>query len=64
MQSLPLLKKLIDLIKKYSTNKRIFREQLNGNIALQIALSATQIPGDIFLECKRISVRDRYGGTS
>ena len=64
LQNLPLLKKLIDLIKKYSTGKRIFREELNGNIALQIASSASQIPGHCFLECKRISVKDGYFGTS
>ena len=61
LAQLPLLQKLIKFIKKYSLNKRIIKEQLDGNIAMQIASSATQIPGNIFLEFNRISVSNKYG---
>ena len=61
LQKLPLLQKLINFVQKYSLNKRIIKEQLDGNIAMQIASSATQIPGNIFSECKSITVHDKYG---
>lgn len=61
LTELPLLQKLINFVKKYSLNKRIIKEQLDGNIAMQIAPTATQIPGNIFVEFKRISVRNKYG---
>ena len=64
LERLPLIKKLIDLNNNNPACKRIFREELNGNIALQTESSATQIPGYSFLECRRISVKDRYFGTS
>ena len=61
LQKIPLLQKLINFVKKYSLNKNIIKEYLDGNIAIQIASSATQIPGNTFMEFKRISVRNKYG---
>ena len=61
MKRIPLLKKLIEFVRKYSPNKRIIREQLDGHIAMQIASSAVQIPGEIFQEYKSVSVRNKYG---
>ena len=61
LQKLPLVQKLIDFVEKYSANKRIIRKQLDGNFAMQIASSATQIPGYVFLEVKSVKARDKYG---
>ena len=61
MQKLPLLQKIIDLVNKCSLNKRISRLQLDGNFAMQVASSATQVSGFVFTEFKSVSVRSLYG---
>ena len=61
LQKLPLLKKLIDFVQKYSPNRRIINEQLNGNISLQITSPVTHITGYVFTEAKSIKAKDIFG---
>ena len=63
INKLPLLNKLMDMIKKYSKNKRMYRLSLDGNTCLQISSCAIQDPGDVFLEFKSLNFRE-YMGTS
>ena len=56
-----LLKKLINLVKRSIPRKRIIRTALDGKISLQIASSATQIPGAAFIEFQNPSIRGYYG---
>ena len=61
LKKLPLLEKLIDFVQKYSPNRRIINEQLNGNISLQITSPVTHIPGYVFTEAKSIKAKDIFG---
>lgn len=58
---IPVIKKLIQLVEKYSLNKRMVRTELDGNISIQIESSATQVSGSVFLEFKSDNVRGYYG---
>ena len=60
-QNNSLLEKLINLVQKLIPKKRIIRTVLDGNTSLQIASSATQVPGAAFIEFQNPSVRGYYG---